>query len=197
MYNKIVLAGGSGFLGSALARYYSAKSKEVVILSRRAHSPENNMRFVIWDGKGQGSWMKELERADLLVNLCGKNVNCRYTRKNREEIFRSRLEPTSVLGIAIQSLSHPPALWIQLASATIYRHGEDHPQDERTGETGSGFSVDVCKAWEYCFWSCDTPRTRKIILRTGIVLGKEDGVLPRLKKMVRFGLGGKQGNGKQ
>ncbi|MFL5741078.1 MAG: TIGR01777 family oxidoreductase [Flavisolibacter sp.] len=197
MYNKIILAGGSGFIGNVLAYYYCTRAKEVVILSRNPHSDENNIRHVVWDGKEKGEWANELEGADLLINLCGKNVNCRYTHKNKEEIFRSRLEPTVALGKALQNLSNPPSLWIQIASATIYRHAEDHYQDEHTGEIGSGFSVDVCKAWEFCFWNCITPRTRKIILRTGIVLGRKDGVLLRLKNMVQFGLGGKQGNGRQ
>ncbi|MGN6638394.1 MAG: TIGR01777 family oxidoreductase, partial [Mucilaginibacter sp.] len=145
----------------------------------------------------EGNWAFELENADLLVNLCGKNVNCRYNQKNRKEILNSRIEPTTLLGNVIVKLQNPPKLWINITSATIYRHAEDWPQDEVSGETGEGFSVNICKAWEKAFFDGETPHTRKIALRMGIVFGKSDGVFPRLLNLVKMGLGGKQGNGKQ
>lgn len=195
--NKVVLAGGSGYLGSVLADFFGAKANEVIILSRKKLANKGNVRTVLWDAKHLDSWVNELEGTDLLVNLTGKNVNCRYTQQNRAEILNSRLDATRVLGQAIRKLKVPPGVWIQCASATIYRHAEDRFMDEDHGEIGSGFSVDVCKAWEEIFWKQDSPLTRKILLRTGIVLGKSDGVFPRLFNMVRSGLGGKQGNGKQ
>lgn len=197
MFNKIVLAGGSGYLGKVLSAYYKNRTKEIVILTRGKNFAAENIRFVHWDGKTDGPWSEELEGADLLINLCGKNVNCRYTKKNREEIFRSRLEPTALLGKVSASLKQPPKAWINLASATIYRHAEDHYQDEGTGETGSGFSVEVCQAWEKTFREATVPGTRKILLRVGIVFGRSDGVIPRLKNLVRTGLGGYQGTGRQ
>ena len=133
----------------------------------------------------------------MLVNLCGKNVNCRYTAKNREAIIQSRLLPTELLGKAIGEMENPPKLWINITSATIYRHAEDRYQDEINGEIGTGFSVEVCKAWENSFFNADTPQTRKIALRMGIVLGKSDGAFPRLLNLVKLGMGGKQGNGGQ
>lgn len=197
MIGKIVLAGGSGYIGTVLSRYFKDQANEIVILSRKTNRSEAGIRWVQWDGRSQGDWVHALERADLLVNLTGKNVNCRYTKANQEEIFRSRLEPTRALGEALGALQSPPKCWIQFASATIYRHAEDRPQDERTGEAGTGFSVEICKAWEQRFWEQPAERTRKMVLRVSLVLGRGDGVFPRLKNLVRFGLGGYQGHGRQ
>jgi uncharacterized protein (TIGR01777 family) len=198
MQPKIVLAGGSGYLGRVLTRYYSAIGNEVIILSRKNEPSSNaNTRTVLWDASSRGEWEKELEGASLVVNLCGKNVNCRYNQENRAEIFRSRLEPTAILGKAIAAAKNPPACWINIASATIYRHAEDGPQDEYTGDLGTGFSVDVCQAWEGAFWAEEMSATRKAVLRVGLVLGREDGVFPRLKGLAISGLGGHQGTGGQ
>jgi len=196
-HKKIILAGGNGYLGRVLANYYKDKVTEIVILSRHEKLTEQNIRTVVWNGKTAGKWTTELVNADILINLCGKNVNCRYTEKNKAEIIASRVMPTELLGMVIHELFEPPKLWINVASATIYRHAEDRPQDEETGEIGSGFSVDVCNAWEYSFNKYNTPKTRKIILRVGLVLGREDGVFPRLLNLVKMGMGGKQGNGRQ
>jgi uncharacterized protein (TIGR01777 family) len=196
-HKKIVLAGGNGYLGGVLANYYKDKADEIVILSRKPMPQQHNIKTVVWDGHHGGDWITELEGADLLINLCGKNVNCRYTPQNRKDIIASRVNPTNALGAAIGTLNNPPQLWINVTSATIYRHAEDHPQDEETGEIGYGFSIDVCKMWEGTFFGFTTPNTRKIALRMGIVLGRKDGVFPRLLNLVRAGLGGKQGNGQQ
>ena len=196
-YDKIILAGGNGYLGTVLAEYYKPFANEVIILSRHAKATEGNVKTLVWDGCHEGDWANQLENADLLVNLCGKNVNCRYTKKNRQAILDSRIHPTILLGKVVQKMQHPPKLWINVNSATIYRHAEDRPQDELTGETGYGFSVDICRAWENAFFKTSTPQTRKVAIRMGIVLGKHDGVFPRLLNLVQFGLGGQQGNGRQ
>jgi len=196
-YRKIVLAGGNGYLGSVLAKHFSNLADEVIILARKEQAERGNIKTLVWDGKNMGEWAYSLEGADLLVNLCGKNVNCRYTKKNKKEIFDSRLIPTSLLGRAIGEMENLPKLWINITSATIYRHAEDHAQDELTGEIGEGFSIEVCKAWENSFFETDTPNTRKIALRMGIVLGLKDGAFPRLLNLVKLGMGGKQGNGEQ
>ena len=196
-YKKIVLAGGNGYLGTVLAKYYSRLATEVVILSRHEKTIEGNVRTVVWDGKSRGKWAAELVNADVLINLCGKNVNRRYTEKNKKEIIESRVIPTELLGAVISDLTLPPRLWINVTSATIYRHAEDRPQDEKTGEIGHGFSVEVCQRWETAFNKCQTPKTRKVALRMGIVLGSSDSVFPRLLNLVRVGMGGKQGNGEQ
>lgn len=196
-YKKIVLAGGNGYLGTVLANYYKDKANEVIILARKQAKTIDNIRTVVWDGKAENGWTVQLAGADMLINLCGKNVNCRYTEKNKSEIITSRVLPTELLGHAIHKMINPPKLWINVTSATIYRHAEDHPQDEETGEIGYGFSIDVCKIWEEVFLKSETPHTRKIALRMGIVLGRSDSVFPRLLNLVRFGLGGKQGTGEQ
>lgn len=197
MLNKIVLAGGTGYLGHVLCNYYKDKANEIIVLSRDQHPSHTNIHFEVWNGRTEDSWVKHLEDCDLLINLCGKNVNCRYTKENRKKIFRSRLEPTALLGKVIADLKNPPKVWINLASATIYRHAEDHAQDEESGDMGSGFSVEVCKAWEKAFFEADIPHTKRIALRIGMVMGGRDGVIPRLKNLVCIGMGGQQGNGLQ
>lgn len=196
-YNKIILAGGNGYLGQVIAGYYRNLATEIIILSRKAAPASGNIKTIFWNGFDEGEWKNALEGAELLINLCGKNVNCRYTKKNREEIISSRVNPTMLLGKTIAMLENPPELWINITSATIYRHAEDHPQDEETGDIGYGFSIDVCRQWEQAFFETKTLHTRKIALRMGIVLGRKDGAFPRLLNLVKFGLGGKQGDGEQ
>lgn len=196
-YNKIILAGGSGFMGTILSNYYKSKSKEIIILTRGRERTEGNVRYLTWDGKEPGPWLTEIEDAELLVNLTGKSVNCRYNEKNKQEIFDSRTDSTEALGIALNSISNPPPVWINCASATIYRHAEDRPMDEYKGETGEGFSVEVCKKWEKAFNEIEIPGVRKVIIRTAIVFGKDDGVLKRLVNLAKLRLGGKMGNGMQ
>lgn len=196
-YNRIVLAGGSGFLGKAIAAHFKDKATEIIILSRKPAADQANIRTLVWDARTEGVWIDALHGADLLVNLCGKNVNCRYTEKNKAEIFASRLEPTDLLNRVLSRMKNPPSVFINITSATIYRHTEDGPQDEATGEIGDGFSVAVCKAWEKTFFMHDIPGMRKVALRMGIVLGKTDSAFPRLRNLVKCGLGGHQGNGRQ
>jgi uncharacterized protein (TIGR01777 family) len=198
-YSKIVLAGGSGQIGTALCNHFKDIADSIIILSRAPEKHDGNIHKLNWDGKNIGSWTKELDGADILVNLAGKNVNCRYNEKNKEEIINSRVNSIKVLAKAISECKVPPKLFIQCASATIYRHAEDRPMNEDTGEIGEGFSVNVCRKWEQTFWEQTREMTniRKVILRISLVLGPKEGVFPRLKNLVKFGLGGKQGNGKQ
>lgn len=196
-YNKIVLAGGSGYIGEILIVHFKDVSNEIVVLNRSRDVAEGNVRYVRWDGKTKGAWMNELEGADMLVNLCGKSVNCRYNEQNKREILNSRVMPTALLGEVIERLKVPPKLWINVTTATIYRHAEDRPQDEITGEIGQGFSVDVAKQWEAAFMRPTKAATRKIALRMAMVMGKGDSVLKRLVNLAKCGLGGKQGDGKQ
>lgn len=197
LIGKVVLAGGTGFLGSVLAEHFRHTAREIVILSRSAHQPHHNVTYRQWDGKTVGEWASAIDGADLLVSLSGKNVNCRYTADNMREIYASRLEPTQALAEAVAAAEQPPRVWVHLTSATIYRHAEDRAQDEETGELGSGFSIDVCRTWENAFEQVDAPNTRKVMLRVGLVLGPHDGVFPRLKNLVRCGFGGAPGNGRQ
>ncbi len=194
---KIVIAGGSGFLGQELARHFKNEYDEIVILSRNKNKVEGKVKYIRWDAKTVGYWCKELEGAEAVINLCGKSVDCRYTEKNKKEILSSRLDSTKVIGHAISKCIDPPKLWLNGASATIYRKSFDTPMNETTGEIGSGFSVEVCKAWEKTFNEFSLPKTRKINLRISLVFGTTGGVLPTLLSLVKKGLGGTMGSGKQ
>lgn len=206
---KIIIAGGSGFIGQEIARYFENEN-EIIILTRKTSGEKNNrnhytslnknelskIRFIKWDGQTIGDWANELDNADILINLAGKTVNCRYTSENKKEIIDSRIDATKVLGKAISQCIKPPMLWVNASSATIYRHAQDKPQDEYSTEFKDDFSVQVCKLWERTFYEQICPDTRKVVLRMAITLGS-GGVLIPYFNLIKFGLGGKQGNGKQ
>ncbi|PZE22167.1 TIGR01777 family oxidoreductase [Paenibacillus xerothermodurans] len=188
MNKKVILAGGTGFIGAYFQEQFERLGYDVHIISRQPS-------HIAWrDTEGI---VQALESADILINLAGKSVNCRYNRRNQEEIVNSRTETTNILGNAVLACTVPPKLWINSSTATIYRHAEDRPMTEESGEIGSGFSVEVAKAWERAFFSFDLPHTRQIALRIAIVLGAHGGVLTPYKNLVRFGLGGIQGPGSQ
>ena len=194
---KVVIAGGTGFIGKMLCSHYKSRAFEVVVLTRGLSFTENEIRFIHWNAKALGPWQNELDGAQILINMNGRSVDCRYNKTNRKEILDSRVDATKVLGLAIAKLKNPPLLWFNSSSATIYRHAEDRQMDEITGEIGKGFSVEVCKSWEHTFFSAETPETRKVALRTAIVLGAQGGAIKPLLRMTQFGLGGSQGNGSQ
>ena len=206
---KIIIAGGTGFIGQAIAKYFG-RENHIVILTRQAvngllrnnkkllkATDGYNITYWRWDGRNiERHWAADIDAADLVINLAGKSVNCRYNAKNKEGIFNSRIQSTKVIGEAIRMAVNPPKLWINAGSATIYRHAEDRPQDEYEGEIHNDFSVQVCKEWENTFFDQRTPFTRKIVLRMSITLGN-GGALTSLLNLVKFGLGGRQGNGQQ
>lgn len=195
---KLVLPGGNGYLGRFVIGHFRRPGWEVVVLSRRSAADDAGVRHVHWDGKSVGPWAAELEGAAAVVNLAGRSVDCRYNAANRAEIYASRLDSTRVLGEAIARCAAPPPVWINSSSATIYRHAEDRPMDEATGEIGDGFSVDVCRKWERTLAEARTPATRKVATRGALVLGPgPGGVLEVLLRLVRLGLGGPMGNGRQ
>lgn len=193
---KIVIAAGTGFIGTGLIEYFGSDNN-IVVLTRHPQKDTQRLTYVQWDGKTLGTWSTYLEHADLLINLAGKSVNCRYTEENKQEIFDSRTNATEVLGAAIRTLQYPPVLWVNAGSATIYRHAEDKPMDEFTGEIADDFSVQVCKRWEAAFNETATPHTRKAILRIAITIGHQGGVLVPFMNLMKFGLGGYQGSGHQ
>ncbi|WP_295120392.1 TIGR01777 family oxidoreductase [uncultured Chitinophaga sp.] len=193
---KIILAGGTGFIGEALVKYYAAEN-EVTVLTRNPAAGKPPAKYVYWNGETFGGWEQLIDGADLLINLAGKSVNCRYTEANKARIMASRVNSTKILGEAVKQAANPPALWINTASATIYRHAEDRPMDELTGEIQDDFSVQVCKQWEQAFNAADTPRTRKAILRTAITLGAHGGAMEPLLNMAKYALGGRQASGQQ
>jgi hypothetical protein len=185
---KIVLAGGTGFVGKYLKAKFTELGYDVKIISRQSDS-------IQWNDTP--SIMEAIDNSEMLINLAGKSVDCRYNKKNKEEILNSRTETTKILGEVILNCKNPPKLWINSSTATIYRHAEDRPMTEREGEIGTGFSVGVAKSWEKSFFHFKLTNTRQVALRMAIVLGKDGGVMTPFKNLVRFGLGGKQGTGKQ
>jgi hypothetical protein len=200
---RIILAGGSGFLGQALARHFTAKDWEVVVLTRHPH-PNSAAREVLWDGETLGGWEKELEGADAIINLAGRSVDCRYTPANRRIIMDSRVKPTRVLGEGIARCMNPPSVWLNASSATLYRHTFDAAWDETgldftpTPEVRDEFSVSVIHAWEDALNAASVPRTRTIALRTTMVLGHaKNSVFPVLCRLARLGIGGRMGSGEQ
>ena len=195
--SKIVIAGGSGFLGIELAEYFKEKQYQIVILTRGASNKRNGINFVHWDATTLNDWTSELEDCEILINLTGKSVDCRYTEENKKEIVRSRVDATKILGEVIEGLSNPPKLWMNASTATIYRYSEDKMMSEDDGEIGDDFSMRVAKAWEKAFEAAQTPKTRKVALRISMVIGKSGGVYPVLRRLAKFGLAGKMGTGKQ
>ncbi|ANF30861.1 NAD-dependent epimerase [Leifsonia xyli] len=185
MTERIVIAGGSGFVGRYLERHYRASGAEVVLVGRAG--PD-----VRWDDAA--GLRTAVTGADAVINLAGKSVNCRYGDANRAEIFRSRLATTKAVREAIAASDAPPPVWFNASTATIYRHAEDRPMTESTGELGTGFSVNVAKAWERELFEGDLPATRRVALRMAIVLGDGSALTP-LVNLVRFGLGGPQVDG--
>lgn len=248
-HRKIIITGGTGFIGQALAKYFG-KDNSVIILSRESINPHNNnynkhfitaadgynVTYRRWDGRHiEKHWAEEIDGSHIVINLAGRSVNCRYGEKNKKEIFDSRTDATTAIGEAIRQVTVPPKLWVNAASATIYRHATDRPQDEFTGEISDwkkdnmpysfidhlrwkwkkfiaakrygkssvaykeldyDFSVQVCKRWEKTFFAERTPFTRKVALRTAITLGA-GGVVTPYFNLLRFGLGGRQGSGRQ
>jgi uncharacterized protein len=202
MKRKIILAGGSGFLGSALVRRFAARGDEVVLLTRSPKPRQDGVEEVSWDAKTVGDWAALVDGADVVLNLTGKSVDCRYTEKNRRAIIASRVDSTRAIGEAIARASKPPRVWLNASSATLYKHAPDRPADESgptgaTAEAHDEFSIEVIRQWERALEEARTPHTRKIALRITLVFGANGGVFPVLRRLTRFGLGGKMGSGRQ
>lgn len=196
---KIVIPGGTGHIGTFLGRALTAAGHRVVVVGRSGGVP--------WDGRTLGPWAKEIDGADVVVNLAGRSVNCRYTTENLREMMASRVESARVVGAAIADAARPPAVWLQMSTATIYAHRFDASNVELTGVIGGGeanvpgywaYSVDIAKRWEAAQADADTPATRKVALRTAIVMSVgKGGAFTALRTMARLGLGGPVAGGAQ
>lgn len=193
---KIIIAGGSGTLGKVLGNYFSDEGYRVVILTRRAKQPIGNISFMRWDGESLGNWASEVNDAEAVINLNGRTVNCRYTKKNKKDIIDTRVNSTSIIGKAIGQCTNPPKVWINASSAAIYGNTGDKITDENS-PYGKGFSTEVCIKWENALNTANIPHTRKIALRIGLVLTEDGGVLQPIFNLAKYGLAGTIGNGKQ
>jgi hypothetical protein len=202
---KIIIPGGSGQVGTLLARGFVADGHEVVVLSRRMRQAA--WKMVRWDGETVGDWAKEIDGADVVINLAGRSVNCRYHAANRQAIVNSRVKSTRAVGEAIAKSKHPPRVWLQASTAAIYADRYDASNDERTGIIGGDepgvpetwkFSIDVAKAWEQAAEDANTPATRKVLLRSAMTMSPDrGGIFDVLLGLVRHGLGGTCGSGRQ
>ena len=197
---KVVIAGGSGYLGSLLAYSFLEDGWKVVILSRSSKpSLISGIRSVRWTGSESGNWESELSNCNVLINLSGRSVDCRYGKKNRKDILNSRISSTQILSKALESLASPPKVWLNASSMALYgqRWGEEDAFVEDSPVSGKGFLEEVTQAWEDAFFEKTWPNVRQISLRISFVLGKKSGAFPLLAKFAKLGLGGAQGTGKQ
>ena len=196
---KIVIIAANGFLGRCLSEWFVAKGWQVIGVARREAGMSEQAEFHQWDGINLGAWAETLNGAEVVVNLAGRSVNCRYNKMNRDLILNSRVRTTELIGEAIRGCVCPPKIWLNSSTATIYRYAEDKDQGEDDGEIGKGFSVEVAKAWEEAFFQSQVPSgIKKVALRTSMVLANEPGtVFDYLYKICQLGLGGKMGSGDQ
>jgi uncharacterized protein (TIGR01777 family) len=202
---KIVIPGGSGQVGTILARAFSTDGHDVVVLSRKPM--QSPWRTVAWDGESFGQWSSEMDGADVVINLAGRSVNCRYTAANRKAIVNSRVKSTRIVGEAIARAARPPKVWLQASTATIYAHRYDAANDEETGVMGGNepgapdtwrFSIEVATAWERAANEAHVPHTRKVLMRSAMTMSPDrGGVFDVLLGLVRRGLGGRAGDGHQ
>jgi uncharacterized protein (TIGR01777 family) len=193
---KIVIAGGSGFIGRTLARALLARGNEVVILTRHPEAWQGSGRAAFWDGINLGPWSSEVDGADAVVNLAGKNVNCRYTRKGLKEVDESRVNAVKAMGAAIAQAAHPPRVLVQASTTAIYGDAGERACDEST-PPGEGIPPATAKMWEAAFHASPTPHTRRVHLRISFALGRDGGALRMLATLTRALLGGAVGTGRQ
>lgn len=201
---KIVVPGGTGQIGRVLVEALRRRGDEVVVLSRGATRESG---VVAWDGRMLGAWASEVDGAHAVINLAGRSVNCRYNKANLTEMLASRIDSTRAVAQAIEAATRPPRVWLQASTATIYAHRFDAPNDEATGIIGGNepdvpgywrFSIEIAEAWERELAAANTPRTRKVAMRMGIVMAPDrDGTFGILHRLTRLGLGGPIAGGAQ
>lgn len=195
---KILIAGGTGFIGSTIIENLKLDQEiEYHILTRSHRENHDNIHYHLWDGKNIGSWKVYIDLCDILINLAGKSVKCRYNKTNKDDIYNSRIDSTYILGEAVAKSKQPPKLWINSSTATIYRDEHEKANDEYNGIIGEGFSVDVARKWEETFNAAYTPFTRKVNMRTAIVFGKKAEVFKIYQDHINMYLSGRHGKGDQ
>jgi uncharacterized protein (TIGR01777 family) len=195
MKQRVVIAGGSGFIGGHLSKRLVSAGYDIVILSRSAKSA-GAVRSVAWDGKTLGPWATEIDGASAVINLSGKSINCRHTNNNRREILRSRVDSVGALGQAISRAQTPPPVFVQASAVGIYGDAGSQICSESSPH-GIDYVAQVCDQWEDAFEAIDAPALRKVILRLGVVLGSDGGFLPVMAGITRLFLGGQAGDGRQ
>lgn len=194
---RIVITGGSGFLGLNLARHLADQGCEVVVISRNEPAEKGPWKHATWDGRSLGDWASHLEGAAALVNLAGRSVDCIKTPDHCDEILRSRVESTEVLGRALREIQTPPPVWVQMSTAHIYGDPSENIVCDEDSAFGYGLAPDVGRAWEDAYARSVLPETRQVIARTSFVLGRKGGAVHRLAMLARWGLGGTVGHGRQ
>jgi len=202
---KIIIPGGTGQVGTVLARAFQKDGHDVTVLSR--HAVKLPWRVVEWDGRSPGNWKSEIDDADVVINLAGRSVNCRYNQSNRRQMMDSRLDSTKVVGEAIAVAKDPPKVWLQASTATVYAHRFDAPNDDVTGTIGGhepdapdtwNFSIDVATEWERVANEAATPNTRKVLMRSAMIMSPDrGGIFDTMLMLVRLGLGGTAADGRQ
>ncbi|EDY44622.1 epimerase [Streptomyces sp. SPB074] len=204
---KVLLPGGTGHVGQLLRRAWLREGHEVVVLSRHPRPYGDGTRVVGWDGRSAGPWTREVDGCDLVVNLAGRSVSCRYTPENLRAMMDSRVASARAVGEAVAGARRPPRLWLQMSTATVYAHRFDAPNDEADGVLGGAepgvpaywaYSVRIARAWEAAQREAVTPATRKVALRAAMVMSPERGsVFDVLSRLARAGLGGPVAGGRQ
>lgn len=196
MVKKLIIAGGSGSIGQRLIEHLRAEFQEIVVLTRGSAKDYGQYRTVTWDAQNLGSWCDELKDADVLINLTGKSIQCRFTAENKIALVTSRVDSTMVLAKALMEKEHKIHTWLNASGAAIYPQSRDTPMDEHVLEKGKGFLAELSEIWEKAFYH-QPLKLRRIALRITPVLDAKEGFFPPLKKLSSIGLGGAQGSGKQ
>jgi len=192
MKNKLIIAGGTGYLGQTVIDFFK-NDYDIVIITRKDTKSIKNINYINWND----DWQRLIDSDTIIINLAGKSINCLFTNSNKKELINSRIIATKAINKAIINAKTPPKLFINASGISIYKSNIDKRQDEINFEYGNGFLSELSKQWENEFYKTKTPKTRKVAVRLAPVLGKESHAIKPLKKIISLGLGGKQGNGKQ
>ncbi len=193
--SKIIITGGSGFVGEMALDHFTKQGHQVTLISRSKPTFNGSYEWFKWDGKSLGNWMTSLEGADIVLNLAGKSISCRYTEENKAALINSRLDSTKIVAEALNMVKNPPKLWMNASSATVHSNGPGPVGED--GHQEQGFSPDLVRAWESAFFVSNTPNVRKVALRMGLILDTTGSTMTVFKRLARLGLGGKMGIGNQ